>query len=240
MFSFGKIVEGMKDYLVFVVFGIDLLFMFFVLWCWLCGEDCGEVMLCLYVLEWLLVLVFQWIGVVDVFFYGEDCDLFGYKDGIENFKGDVVFEVVLVFGCGVGLDGGSFVVVQQWLYDFDWMQVIFGEEMDNIIGCCKFDDEELEDVLVYVYVKCIEQESFEFVVFFLWCGVFWFDEYCVGLLFVVFGCLFEVFEVQWLWMIGVEDGVFDGLFCFIWLISGSYFWCLFMVDGCFDLFVFGF
>lgn len=37
----------------------------------------------------------------------------------------------------------------------------------------------------------------------------------------------------------MEDGIVDGLFCFMWLLMGVYFWCLLMKDGKLDLFVFG-
>ncbi|MFP9002822.1 Dyp-type peroxidase [Pseudomonas aeruginosa] len=141
----------------------------------------------------------------------------------------------LVSGRGAGLDGGSFVAVQQWLHDFDRMQAIPGEEMDNIIGRRKSDDEELEDAPAYAHVKRTEQESFEPAAFLLRRGAPWSDEHRAGLLFAAFGRSFEAFEVQWLRMIGVEDGVLDGLFRFTRPISGSYFWCPPMADGRLDL-----
>ncbi|MFN2857910.1 hypothetical protein ACKUFN_26295, partial [Escherichia coli] len=107
-----------------------------------------------------LAPAFQRTGAVDAFLYGEDRDLSGYKDGTENPKGDAALEAALVSGRGAGLDGGSFVAVQQWLHDFDRMQAIPGEEMDNIIARRKSNDVELEDATDYDQVKQTEQESF--------------------------------------------------------------------------------
>ncbi|MFU1924255.1 hypothetical protein ACM6PT_44855, partial [Klebsiella pneumoniae] len=76
---------------------------------------------------------------------------------------------------------------------------------------------------------------FEPAAFLLRRGAPWSDEYRAGLLFAAFGRSFEAFEVQWLRMIGVEDGVLDGLFRFTRPISGSYFWCPPMADGRLDL-----
>ncbi|HBO7465361.1 TPA: Dyp-type peroxidase, partial [Pseudomonas aeruginosa] len=214
MLSLGKTVEGMKDYPVLAAPGIDLPSTPSALWCWLRGEDRGEVTLRSHALERSLAPAFQRTGAVDAFLYGEDRDLSGYKDGTENPKGDAALEAALVSGRGAGLDGGSFVAVQQWLHDFDRMQAIPGEEMDNIIGRRKSDDEELEDAPAYAHVKRTEQESFEPAAFLLRRGAPWSDEHRAGLLFAAFGRSFEAFEVQWLRMIGVEDGVLDGLFRF--------------------------
>ncbi len=237
MLSLGKTVEGMKDYPVLAAPGIDLPSTPSALWCWLRGEDRGEVTLRSHALERSLAPAFQRTGAVDAFLYGEDRDLSGYKDGTENPKGDAALEAALVSGRGAGLDGGSFVAVQQWLHDFDRMQAIPGEEMDNIIGRRKSDDEELEDAPAYAHVKRTEQESFEPAAFLLRRGAPWSDEHRAGLLFAAFGRSFEAFEVQWLRMIGVEDGVLDGLFRFTRPISGSYFWCPPMADGRLDPFV---
>ncbi|WP_426778684.1 Dyp-type peroxidase [Pseudomonas aeruginosa] len=235
MLSLGKTVEGMKDYPVLAAPGIDLPSTPSALWCWLRGEDRGEMTLRSHALERSLAPAFQRTGAVDAFLYGEDRDLSGYKDGTENPKGDAALEAALVSGRGAGLDGGSFVAVQQWLHDFDRMQAIPGEEMDNIIGRRKSDDEELEDAPAYAHVKRTEQESFEPAAFLLRRGAPWSDEHRAGLLFAAFGRSFEAFELQWLRMIGVEDGVLDGLFRFTRPISGSYFWCPPMADGRLDL-----
>ncbi len=180
MLSLGKTVEGMKDYPVLAAPGIDLPSTPSALWCWLRGEDRGEVTLRSHALERSLAPAFQRTGAVDAFLYGEDRDLSGYKDGTENPKGDAALEAALVSGRGAGLDGGSFVAVQQWLHDFDRMQAIPGEEMDNIIGRRKSDDEELEDAPAYAHVKRTEQESFEPAAFLLRRGAPWSDEHRAG------------------------------------------------------------
>lgn len=87
MLSLGKTVEGMKDYPVLAAPGIDLPSTPSALWCWLRGEDRGEVTLRSHALERSLAPAFQRTGAVDAFLYGEDRDLSGYKDGTENPKG---------------------------------------------------------------------------------------------------------------------------------------------------------
>lgn len=101
MLSLGKTVEGMKDYPVLAAPGIDLPSTPSALWCWLRGEDRGEVTLRSHALERSLAPAFQRTGAVDAFLYGEDRDLSGYKDGTENPKGDAALEAALVSGRGV-------------------------------------------------------------------------------------------------------------------------------------------
>lgn len=55
---FGYLVLGLIDYLVFVVNDCMLLMMLVDVWVWLCLDDCGEIVLCVWVIECVLVLVF--------------------------------------------------------------------------------------------------------------------------------------------------------------------------------------
>ncbi len=67
MLSLGKTVEGMKDYPVLAAPGIDLPSTPSALWCWLRGEDRGEVTLRSHALERSLAPAFQRTGAVDAF-----------------------------------------------------------------------------------------------------------------------------------------------------------------------------
>jgi len=53
----------------------------------------------------------------------------------------------------------------------------------------------------------------------------WSSELNGGLQFVAFGCSFYAFEAQMKRMIGMEDGVIDGLFEFSQPQNGAYYWC---------------
>jgi putative iron-dependent peroxidase len=50
-------------------------------------------------------------------------------------------------------------------------------------------------------------------------------------MFVAFGKTFDAFEVQLRRMVGLEDGVADGLFQFSKPVTGGYYWCPPVKDG---------
>jgi putative iron-dependent peroxidase len=88
------------------------------LWLWLRGDDRGDLMLRSQALAATLAPAFAQESVVDGFQYGASRDLTGYEDGTENPKGKKAVEAGVVAGRGDGMDGSSFVAVQQWVHDF--------------------------------------------------------------------------------------------------------------------------
>ncbi|MBN3727411.1 Dyp-type peroxidase [Burkholderia sp. Ac-20379] len=195
------------------------------LWVWLRGDDHGEITLRSRAIETLLAPAFVLDSAANAFRYADDRDLSGYEDGTENPKGDEAVETAFVTGKGPGLDGASFVAVQQWVHDFPAMNAIPGDEMDNIVGRRKSDNEELEDAPAYAHVKRTEQESFTPEAKVLRRSAPWADERRAGLYFVAFGHSFRAFEVQMRRMVGATDGVLDGLFRFTQPVTGAFFWC---------------
>ncbi len=195
------------------------------LWVWLRGEDHGEVTLRSREIEALLAPAFALDGAVNAFRYADDRDLSGYEDGTENPKGDEAVEAAFVTGKGAGLDGASFVAVQQWVHDFAAMKAIDGDEMDRIMGRRKSDNEELEDAPDYAHVRRTEQESFTPEAMVVRRSAPWADERRAGLYFVAFGHSLRAFEVQMRRMVGTTDGVLDGLFRFTQPVTGAFFWC---------------
>jgi putative iron-dependent peroxidase len=173
--------------------------------------------------------------VIDAFQYGPSLDLTGYEDGTENPKGEKAAEVGVVRGHGRGLDGSSFVAVQQWVHDLDQFELMTTKEQDNTIGRRKSDNEEIEDAPLSAHIKRTAQESFEPEAFILRRSMPWADEARVGLVFVAFGKSFDAFEALLRRMVGAEDGIPDALFRFTRPISGSYFWCPPVQDGRLDL-----
>lgn len=195
------------------------------LWVWLRGEDRGELFHLARVIERALTPAFQLAQVIDAFRYGKGLDLTGYEDGTENPKDDAAIEACSVSGRGPGLDGSSFVAVQQWVHDLDKFERMPSDEQDNSIGRRKRDNEELKDAPESSHVKRTAQESFDPEAFVLRRSMPWADEHKGGLVFVAFGKSFYAFEAQLNRMVGNEDGTSDALFRFTRPVTGSYFWC---------------
>lgn len=232
--SLGKTIDGLKEFPDLSVPGAPVPSTPAALWIWLRSEDHGEVTLRSRAIERLVAPAFALDSAVNAFRYSQDRDLSGYEDGTENPEGDDAREAAFVSGKGAGLDGSSFVAVQQWVHDFDKMEAIPGDEMDNIVGRRKDGNEEIEDAPAYAHVKRTEQESFTPEAHVLRRSAPWADERRAGLYFVAFGHSFRVFEVQMRRMVGAVDGIHDGLFRFTQPITGSFFWCPPMQEGRLD------
>ncbi|MFQ5458711.1 MAG: Dyp-type peroxidase [Myxococcota bacterium] len=201
------------------------------LWCWLRGGDRGELLHCARSVRQALAPAFHLEQVIDAFRYGPGLDLTGYEDGTENPAGEKAAEAGFVQGQGEGLDGSSFVAVQQWVHDLDHFDTLGRDEQDNAIGRRKSDNAEIEDAPASAHVKRTAQESFDPEAFVLRRSMPWADEAESGLVFVAFGKSFDAFEALLNRMVGGEDGVTDALFRFTRPVSGSYFWCPPMTEG---------
>ena len=173
--------------------------------------------------------------VIDGFKFDRGLDLTGYEDGTENPQGDAAVSAALVGDTGGGLDGSSYVAVQQWVHSLDRFEAMEQDEQDNVIGRRLSDNEELEEAPDSAHVKRTEQESFDPPAFVVRRSLPWADASREGLMFVAFGKSLDAFEVQLRRMMGLEDGVTDALFTFTRPISGSYFWCPPTADGKLDL-----
>jgi putative iron-dependent peroxidase len=205
------------------------------LWCWLRGVDRGELVHKAREIQRTVSSAFRLERVIDAFQYGPSLDLTGYEDGTENPEGEKATEVAVVYGHGEGLDGSSFVAVQQWVHDLEHFESMTVEEQDQTIGRRKIDNEEIDDAPLSAHVKRTAQESFEPEAFILRRSMPWADETREGLVFVAFGQSFDAFEALLRQMVGAEDGISDALFRFTRPISGNYFWCPPVEDGRLDL-----
>lgn len=233
--SLGAGVPGLTSFPVLVGAGIEVPSTPGALWCWLRGDDRGELLHCARAVEQALGDAFRCIGRVDAFRHGTGLDLTGYEDGTENPTGEDAEVAALVSGQGEGFDGGSFVAVQQWVHDFLRFDTMSAADQDNAIGRRRSDNEELDDAPESAHVKRTAQESFDPEAFVVRRSMPWSDGERSGLLFVAFGCSFDAFDAQLRRMVGLEDGVSDALFRFTRPVSGSYFWCPPMLDGVLDL-----
>ncbi|HEX9445954.1 MAG TPA: Dyp-type peroxidase [Candidatus Binatia bacterium] len=205
------------------------------LWCWLRGDDRGELLLRSRAVGRALAAALRLDTVIDAFQYGDSRDLTGYEDGTENPKGKKAVEAGIVQGRGDGMDGSSFVAVQQWVHDFDRFDAMSPGDQDNSIGRRKSDNEELADAPASSHVKRTAQETFSPEAFVLRRSMPWAEGARGGLVFVAFGKSLDAFEAQLKRMAGAEDGVTDALFKFTRPVSGGYFWCPPVQNGRLDL-----
>ncbi len=205
------------------------------IWCWMRGDDRGHVTHSARTITQILLPAFQCVRIVDGFKYDRGLDLTGYEDGTENPENGAAIDAAIVEGRGTGLDGSSFVAVQQWVHNLDYFEAMSQDECDNIIGRRLSDNEELDDAPISAHVKRTAQESFDPEAFVVRRSMPWADGGGEGLMFVAFGNSLDAFEAQLRRMTGQEDNVIDGLFRFSRPISGSYFWCPPISNGRLDL-----
>jgi putative iron-dependent peroxidase len=209
------------------------------LWCWLRGSDRGALLHLSRKVVAALSAALSLDSVIDAFQFNSGRDLTGFVDGTENPKGAKATVAAIVRGQGTGLDGASFVAVQQWVHDFARFESMASKEQDNAVGRRKSDNKELTNAPASSHVKRTAQESFSPEAFILRRSMPWADGARGGLNFVAFGKSFDAFEAQLKRMVGAEDGITDALFKFTTPVSGSYFWCPPMKSGKLDLRVLG-
>lgn len=233
--SLGRDIAGLRSFAGLVGPGLDLPATPAALWCWLRGDDRGEL------LQRARALIAAVDGalvperLIDAFRHGRGLDLSGYEDGTENPSGDAAVQAACVAGCGAGLDGASFVAVQQWQHDLPRFDAMSATQQDDAIGRRRSDNVELDDAPPSSHVKRTAQESFTPEAFVLRRSMPWSDGLRCGLMFVAFGRSFDAFEAQLQRMVGAEDGIADALFGFTRPITGAYFWCPPMRDARLDL-----
>ncbi len=231
----GAEIKGLHQMPVSTSAGLDIPSTPCALWLWLRGNDRGELLHRSRMLEELLVSAFELSDVVEGCQYDKNRDLSGYEDGTENPQGDEAVKAAIIQGQGEGMDGGSFVAVQQWVHDFNMLDLMSEEERDNTIGRHVSDNEEFDDAPESAHVKRSAQENFEPEAFMLRRSMPWMEGMDGGLIFVSFGKSFDAFEAVLNRMIGHDDGIQDALFNFTNPITGAYFWCPPMKDGQLDL-----
>ena len=233
--TLGREVPGLHSFAGAVGPGLELPATPAALWCWLRGDDRGELVHLTRAVQAAVAGALALDQVIEAFRHGNGLDLSGYEHGTENPTGDDALQAATVVGQGTGLDGGSFCAVQQWLHDFGRFDAMSPHEQDHAIGRRRSDNVELDDAPPSAHVKRTAQESFEPEAFMLRRSMPWAEGSRAGLVFVAFGKSFDAFEVQLRRMIGDEDGITDALFRFTRPVTGAYFWCPPLRDGRLDL-----
>ena len=208
--------------------------------CWLRGDDRGELLHLMRQLQKALAPGLALDSTVSAFRYGHGPnghgrDLTGYEDGTENPVADAARTAALVQGAGPGLDGSSFMVVQQWLHDLDAFDAMSPPAQDHMIGRSRVSNDELDEAPESAHVKRTAQESFSPAAFMLRRSMPWTAGAQSGLMFVAFGHSLNAFEVLMRHMVGLDDGVVDALFSISRPLTGANFWCPPMYQGRLDL-----
>lgn len=223
--ALGSSISALRDFPAGTGKGIEMPATHGALWCWLRGEDRGELVHRTRSIVAALGPAFRLDSVTDAFRHEEGRDLTGYEDGTENPSGSKALAAAAVQDAGPGLNGASCVAVQQWLHDFDRFDAMSRDEQDAAIGRRRSDNDEIEDAPPSAHVKRTAQESFAPEAFVLRRSMPWAEGSRAGLVFVAFGRSFDAFEAQLNRMMGLEDGTTDALFRFTRPLTGAYFWC---------------
>ncbi|CAD5198729.1 Dyp-type peroxidase [Pseudomonas sp. FEN] len=227
--ALGCHVQGLRAFPGITGAGVDNPSTQHALWCWLHGEDRGELLHRSRELERALAPALKRVQMTEAFRHKSGHDLTGYEDGTEN----PVDEAAVA--AGIAADGGSFAAIQQWQHDLDAFAALPAHEQDNIMGRRKSDNEELEDAPESAHVKRTAQESFAPEAFVVRRSMPWSNEQGAGLMFLAFGHSFEAFEAQLRRMSGLDDGIVDALYRFSRPITGGYYWCPPLSEGRLDL-----
>ncbi len=225
--ALGRELEPLRSFPALVNQGISVPSTQHALWLWLRGEDRGELLYRSMALENALAPAFKRVQQTDCFRYKEGHDLSGYEDGTENPVGDEAVEVVTADGT----PGGSYAAIQHWEHNLPHFKSLPQQEQDHIIGRRLSDNEEIEDAPESAHVKRTAMEDFEPEAFVVRRSMPYIDGEVAGLVFLAFGQSLNEFEVQMKRMIGLDDGIVDGLFRFSRPVTGGYYWCPPVVNG---------
>lgn len=194
------------------------------LWVWLRGEDRGALYLAGEDLRAQLDGLCALEDSVEGFVHRDGRDLSGYEDGTENPEGDAAYAAAIVAGAETEALG-SYVAVQRWVHDFRALARLDRATQDDIVGRRQVDNVEFEAAPASAHVKRTAQESFSPDAFMLRRSMPYVSEHEAGLNFVAFGHSLRAFEVQMRRMVGLEDGIVDGLFRFTRPVTTRYFFC---------------
>ena len=186
----------------------------------------------------VLALAFAIEEVLDSFLYAGGRDLTGFEDGTENPKAEAAVEAALV-SAGNGLRHSSFVAVQKWVHDLARFRSYSTDQANAVVGRRIQDNEEIGDAPESAHVKRTAQESFDPAAFMLRRSLAWATGREQGLEFTAYVESLDRFERPLRRMVGLDDGVVDGLFTFSRPVTGGYYWCPPIAEGRFDFSLIG-
>ncbi|GAB4223877.1 MAG: Dyp-type peroxidase [Francisella sp.] len=191
---------------------------------WVRNNDRGEIFHLAIDIKKALEDYFSLNKVISSYTYRGKYDLSGFEDGIENPQGqDVISATIVSSG---ELEGSSFWVLQQWLHDFKWLNNTSQAEKEDCIGRSLDDSHQLDNLKDFSHIKRSAKENFSPEAEILRKSMPWSDDNLNGgLMFSGFATSFRSFNLQMANMLGVNDGIIDGVFKFSKIIETSYLWC---------------
>ncbi|MDY0208203.1 MAG: Dyp-type peroxidase [Pseudomonas sp.] len=207
--------------------GIDIPSTQHALWCWLRGDDRGELLHRTNELIDAVAPALKVVQVTEAFRYKTGHDLTGYEDGTEN----PVEQAAIDAAIDSQAPGGSYAAVQHWVHDLVGFKGLPQQEQDHIFGRRLSDNEELDDAPESAHVKRTAQEDFDPEAFVVRRSMPYIDGDEAGLVFVAFGSTLDSYDMLLRRMIGLDDGIVDGLFSFSRPITGGYYWCPPLANG---------
>lgn len=204
---------------------------------WLKNEDKGKLFHQATKLKKLLATSFGLQKTVSAYAYREKFDLSDFEDGIENPQGDEILPIAIV--AEGKLEGSSFWVLQQWLHDVDWLRNNDSICKEACIGRSMDDSRQLDNLPDSAHIKKAAKENFTPEADLLRKSMPWSDDNLNGgLMFSCFANSFRSFNLQMASMLGINDGITDGVFNFSKILNTNYLWCPPIVDGRLDLSLF--
>ncbi|MDF9773639.1 Dyp-type peroxidase [Pseudomonas baetica] len=228
-------IDGLRTFPALTGVGVDNPSTQHALWCWLHGEDRGELLNRSNAIEAALAPALRLVQMNETFRHKTGHDLTGFEDGTENPHDAAAVTAALVGEGADGTVGGSFAAIQQWQHDLKGFHGLSADEKDNIMGRRLSDNEEIDDAPVSAHVKRTAQESFAPEAFVVRRSMPWIEGDRAGLMFLAFGFSLDAFEAQLRRMSGLEDGITDGLYRISRPVTGGYYWCPPLKDGRLDL-----
>jgi len=125
--------------------------------------------------------------------------------------------------------------VQRWAHDLKRFGEFSGSQRDAIIGRRRDTNEELKDAPESSHVKRTAQETYTPPAFMLRRSMPWAGTHDQGLEFIAYVESISRFDRMMRRMVGLEDGIADGLFKFSRALTGGYYWCPPIQSGRLDL-----
>jgi porphyrinogen peroxidase len=216
-------IEGLRVFPAFAGRGVHTPSTQNALWVWVREQDPSHAFDQARTVHQLLGDDFTLVEEITTFIYRGGRDLSGYEDGTENPKGEQAVAAAIV-GSGP-LAGSSFAAVQRWIHDLRRFTSLQALDRDNIFGRRQSDNQELDDAPVSAHIRRSAQEDYDPPAFMVRRSMPWSEGGQQGLYFVAFGESPGRYERVLHRMVGIEDGVVDGLFAFTRPATGGYFWC---------------
>lgn len=201
--------------------GVDVPSTQHALWCWLRGDDRGELLHRTNALITALAPALSVVQVTETFRYKSGLDLTGYKSGPENPMDQAATDIAF----DGETPGGSYAAVQHWLQDLQLFKSYSQEEQEQIYRRGLSASKEVEEVPESAHDKHSAMEGLDPETLMLHRSMPYIDGAEAGLVFLSFASSLDFFETKMRRMIGMDNGIVDALFRFSRPITGGYYWC---------------